>query len=163
MKPADQLSPSDFKEHRVWEFDSHMEAELPDETFMRPVLELPVFSLSGRVVGAELTLANGQVVLGVLGNIDLGDPVSTEHFLTVTVFTRSGGRFDLARYHDVDYARHGPTALAPFLGLEVTSVFPIRYDVSDVAVGNAECLRRSILAVPVSRLSQEKLIELAVK
>src|SRR5262249_22191245 len=115
------------------------------------------------IVGAKLTLANGQIVPGVLGNIDLGDPISTEHFLAVTVFDASGGRFRLARYHDIDYSRRGPIALASFLGLPVSSVFPIRYDVSDIAVGDAECLRRIILEVPASRLSDEELVELAVK
>jgi hypothetical protein len=162
MKPPDQLSPADFTERCVWEFADNMETELPDETYMRPVAELPVTSLAGRVVGAQLTLANGQQVFGVLGNIDLADPVSTEHFLTVTVFHR-GGRFDLARYHDADYERRDEVALAAFLGLPVDSVFPIRYDITGVAAGNSDCLRRSIPAAPMSRLSKEELIGLALK
>ena len=162
MKPSDQLSPPDFTEHCVWEFADDMEGELPDETYMRPVAESPVTSLAGRVVGAQLTLANGQRVFGVLGNIDLADPASTEHFLTVTVFHR-GERFDLARYHDADYERRNAGALAAFLVLPVGSVFPIRYDITGVAVGESDCLRRSIPASPVSRLSKEDLIGLALK
>src|SRR5688500_11253466 len=144
MKPADQLSPADYANHPVWEFADENDAELPDETYMRPVAELPVSTLAGRTVGVWLTLANGQSVFGVLGNVDLADPVSTEHFLTVTVFRRSGERFDLARYHDVDYSRRDAAALAAFLDLPVDSAFPIRYDIADVAVGNPDCLRRSI-------------------
>ena len=163
MKSADQLSPSDFSKHQIWEFASDAEANLPDETCLRPVKQLPVRSLVGRLVGTELTLANGQPVQGVLGNIDLGDPVSTEHFLTVTVFNKSGKRFDLARYHDFDYSRRGPSALASFLGLPVGSIFPIQYDISAVATGKAECLCRAIPEVPAARLSKTELINLAIK
>jgi hypothetical protein len=162
MKPADQLSPADFTEHCVWEFGDDTEAELTDETYMRPVATLPVTTLASRLVGTQLTLANGQQVFGMLGNIDLADPISTEHFLALTVFNR-GERFDLARYHDVDYGRRDAVALAAFLVLPLNSVFPIRYDITGVAVGNSDCLRRSIPAVPISRLSQEDLIGLALK
>lgn len=162
MKPVDQLSPADFTEHPVWEFADDLEKELANETHMRPVVKLPVTSLAGRVVGAHLTLPNGQQLFGVLGNIDLDDPVSTEHFLSVSVFHK-GARFDLARYHDVDYVRRDAMALAVFIGLAVDSVFPIGYDITCVAVGHSDCLRRSIPAVPMSRLSEEDLNGLALK
>jgi len=162
-KMAGQLSPLDFTVHRVWEYVQDSESELPDETFMRPVMESPVSSLSGRLVGAQLTLANAQVVFGILGNIDLADPIRTEHFVTVTVFHPLGARFDLARYHDVDHAQRDSRALAAFLGIAVDSVFPIRYDIADVAVGNLDCQRGQILANPMTRLSQDELIELALE
>lgn len=163
MKAVHDLVPSDLTSHRVWEFADDMEAELPDETYMRPVDELPVDSLAGRLASAHLTLANGHRLLALLGNIDLADPVSTEHFLTISAFRSSGERFDLARYHDVDYERRGPAALAAFLGLHLEAVFPIRYEISDIAFGHADCLSRSVPAVPASRLSQDGLIELAVR
>jgi hypothetical protein len=162
-KPAGELSQSDFRRHRVWAFATDREGELPDETWMRPVRRLPVRSLSGRLVGAELVLANDQSVWGALGNVCLADPVSTEHFLSVVVFHPSAGRFELARYHEADYSRRGPAALSACLGLPVDSVFPISYDISDVAVGHPDCVRRSIPAVPTSRLSPDALIALALK
>jgi hypothetical protein len=163
MKPADQMSPADFGKHLIWEFASDLESDLADETYMRPVLELPVSSMSGRVVGTNLTLANGQTVFGVLANLDLTDAASTRHFLTVTVFRGNGERFDLARYHDIDYPQNGPDALANFLGLPLSAVFPIVYDVSEVAVGGPDCVRGRILAVPESPLSRSALIQLAVR
>jgi len=163
MKPVRELLPSDLTAYRVWEFVDDMEAQLPDETYMRPVEGLPVDSLSGRLASAHPTLANGDRLLALLGNIDLSDPVSTEHFLTITVFSPSGERFDLDRYHDIDYASHDPAALAAFLLLPLEAVFPIRYDVSDIAVGHAKCLRRSIPTVPASRLTKEQLIALSLK
>lgn len=163
MKVVHELLPSDLTSHRVWEFADDMEAGLPDETYVRPVQGLPVDSLSGRLASAHLTLANSHRVLALLGNINLADPVGTEHFLMLTVFTPSGGRFDLARYHDVDYERHGPAALAAFLDLPLEAVFPIRYDISDIASGHAECLSRSIPAVPPCQLSREDLIQLSLR
>jgi hypothetical protein len=162
MKPSNKLTPEDFTDRFIWEFADNMETDLPDETYVRPVAELPVTSLSGRIVGTQLRLANGSQVFGLLGNIDVTDPLSTEHFLTITVF-HQGQRFDLARYHDVDYKRRGSAALAAFLGLPTDAVFPIDFDIRAVAVGNSACLCRSIPAVPVSRLSMKELIGLALK
>jgi hypothetical protein len=163
MKPADELSPSDFRTHPVWEFANDLEAEMGDETYVRPVAQVPVDCLGNRLVGAPLTLANGQELFGILGNLALADPVSTEHFLCVTVFHPSGESFDLARYHDADYAQRDAGALAAFLGLPVDAVFPMRYDLTAVARGHADCLRRSIPAAPLSRLSRKDLIALALR
>lgn len=132
-------------------------------TYMRPVAKLPVHSLANRLVGAQVTLANGQRLDALLGNIELNDPLSTEHFVSVDVFNSKGRRFDLARYHDVDYSRRDDRALAKFLRLAVKAVFPMHYDISDIAVGHADCLRRSILAVPKSRLSEKELTALALR
>src|SRR5262249_20707365 len=124
MKPADKLSPSDFTRHRVWEFVNYLESETADETYVRPVVQVPVDCLGNRLVGAKLALANGQKLFGILGNIDLADPLSTEHFLCVTVFRPSGESITLARYHDVDYSRRDAVALAAFLCLPLDAVFP---------------------------------------
>src|SRR6185369_15325393 len=104
-----------------------------------------------------------QKLFGILGNIDLFDPVSTEHFLTVAVFRPSGESFDLARYHDVDYSRRNATALAAFLAVPVEEIFPMCYDITDVAVGHPDCVRRSIPATPSSRLSKKELIAMALR
>lgn len=130
---------------------------------MRPVRRIPVMSLSDCLVGAELVLANGHTLWGALGNVCLADPVSTEHFLSVVVFHPAAGRFELARYHDADYSRRGPAALSAFLGLPVDSIFPISYDISEVALGHPDCVRRRIPAVPTSRLSADALVALALK
>jgi hypothetical protein len=163
MKPADQLMPSVFATHRVWEFVNDMEAQTADETVLRPMVQYPVDSLANRLAGAELSLANGQKVFGILGNIDLADPVSTEHFLTVTVFRPLGAKFDLARYHDFDYSQRDAAALAAFLNLPVDAVFPMCSDITDVAVGHPDCLRRSIPAALLSRLSRKDLMALALR
>ena len=140
-----------------------MEGELPDETYVRPLNQLPVNSLDSRVVSTLLTLANGQKVLGVLGNLDLSDSKLTLHFLDVSIFDSSEKLFHLARYHDVDYAGHGPMALAKFLRLPVEEVFPIHFDISDVAVGKPDCIRGNILREPSNQLSKAELINMAVE
>jgi hypothetical protein len=163
LKPAGQWSPPDFTAPHVWEFADNLEAELPDETSAPPVRDLTANSLAGRVVGTDLTLANGQQRFGVRGPVDLADPVGTEHFLTVTDLRESGERFDLARDHDADYLCGDAVGLAAFLGLPIASVFPIRFDLTEIAVGPPQCLCRSIPAVPVSRWTQEELMALALK
>lgn len=162
MKPLCELSPSDFAAHPVWEFANDLESETADETYVRPVVRLPVDSLDNRLVGTPLILANGQERFAILGNVGLADPVSTEHLLCVTVFRPGGERFDLARYHDVDYPRRDAAALATFLGFPVEAVFPMRYDITGLARGRPDCVCRSIPAAPPSRLSREELIALAL-
>ena len=161
VKAVDELTPSDFAVHPVWEFVNDGEANLPHEAFVRPAHIIPVSSGDSRLLGTELTLADGRRVNGFLGNVDLQEPVSTEHFSTVTVFDDCGNRFDLARYHDVDFESRGPAALARFLKSNVESVFPMTYDISTIAVGEPESIRRTIRAVPDSRLSRDELIQLA--
>lgn len=163
MKPVDELTPQDFATHRVWEFVNDADAELPHEAYVRPVHDIPVASADSRLIGTILVLGDGRRLNGFLGNVDLRDSFPTEHFVTLTVFDAAGRRFDLARYHDVDSMDRGPAALARFLHSSVDSVFPIRYDISNVAIGSADSIRAAIPAVPNSRLSEDELIQLAFR
>jgi hypothetical protein len=160
-KPVSELDVEDLQESPVWEYIP--ESEDHDETWVGPINDLPVADLSGRVIGVQLHLANGDLRWGMLGNISLRDPKPTSHSLTVSVRGADGGWFDLARYHDVDYRDRGPSALAAFLGLAICDVFPIRYDISAVAIGHDGVIRGSIPAEPAERLSEEELIELAMR
>ena len=113
-------------------------------------------------MASPIRLANGTVLTGVLGNLELDDPHSTQHFLTLSVFRPDGAQFDLARYHDVDASEHGPAALAAFLGLPLEAVFPITYDVSSIVASPPDALRGTIPAEPRERLTKPQLIALAV-
>ena len=105
----------------------------------------------------------GRPVLAVLGNISLQSTRQTQHFLTVTVFRADGQTFDLARYHDVDADRRGPSALAGFLGLSEAEIFPITYDISSVANGLPEVVSGKIDREPKEHLSAEELLDLAIE
>jgi hypothetical protein len=74
-----------------------------------------------------------------------------------------GEWFELARYFDSDYARRSPDRLAAFLGLRVTEVFPIAYDISNVARGDPAVVKGVIQAEPEERLSPEELVQLALE
>ena len=100
----------------VWRF---VTCTSPDEIAVVPVRSLPVRSLRGRVAASRITLANGERLVGVIGNLDLKRPDLNEHFLTLSVFDRSGRPFHLARYHDPDAISNGPVALAAALGLRL--------------------------------------------
>ena len=82
------------------------------EAFVRPVHDIPVTSAESRLIGTILFLADGRRVSGFLGNVDLRDSFPTEHLVTLTVFDDAGHRFDLARYHDSDYADRYNTDIA---------------------------------------------------
>jgi hypothetical protein len=46
--------------------------------------------------------------------------------------------------------------------MQVSDVFPIKYDLSQVAIGDPDVVRGAVLAEPSERLSRSELIALAV-
>jgi hypothetical protein len=158
MKHVESLTVGDFIANPVWEFTNK---DTDGETAMQPVAGLPVESLAGRLAGTEVTLANGSRMWGMLGNIDLRNRRATRHFLCLSI-NSAGHWVPLARYHDVDYARNGPTVFAGALGLKPADVFPISYDVSRYAVGDPASLANTIPELPDETLGEDKLIDLAM-
>jgi hypothetical protein len=159
MKDVTKLTPADFRSHPVWKYS---DSDEPSETTVEPVKKLPVKSLAGALAGAEVTLACGKKAAAFLGNIEVGQPKSTEHFLTLSMFGVRGEIFHLSRYHDVDYARRGPDVLAAFLKMKKEEVFPISWDVRHLVSGAPAAAHGEILSEPRERLSRAHLIALAV-
>jgi len=158
-KLTEELTASDLKEHPVWEYIT----DDPDalETVVQPVGELPVNDLSGRLVGFQVRLHNGDQHWATCSNISLGSPVATRHFLCLWIES-DGQWFSLARYHDADFEKRSPAKLSEFLGLALGDVFPIEYDISNIAVGNEAVVRGTILEAPEEQLGESELIELAL-
>ena len=63
----------------MWEFVN--DDSQPNESYVRPVSELPAHSLGGRLVATEVTLRNGKRLLALVGNADVASPRLTRHFL----------------------------------------------------------------------------------
>lgn len=163
MKAFSDITPADLRRHPVWEFANDDEASTPDETWLRPCDDLPIDNFGNRIVGTMATLANGKRLPIVLQNVDLQSPYRTEHFVTLTVFNRAGKSFPLARYHDIHIDTYGPDQLAAFLGLPVNDVFPISYDISDLAIGDYDATHREIHIRPKRLLSHSEIIDLALR
>lgn len=158
VKAVDSLTVADLQAFPVWQYASR---EGADETYVRPVKRTPVASLTGKVVGTQVALANGERIWALIGNVDTKNPRMTEHFLTLSV-ERKGQWFTLARYHDFDIAENGPGALSQFLGLAPDDVFPISYDIRSVAKGEDAALQGQVLKGPRERLSRSEIIAMAV-
>jgi hypothetical protein len=158
VKPVDSLTVADLQAFPVWQYTSR---EGADETYVRPVKRTPVASLTGKVVGTQATLANGDRIWALIGNVDPKNPRMTEHSLTLSV-EHNGRWFTLARYHDFDVAESGPEALSQFLGLAVDEVFPISYDIRAAAKGDEAALQGQVRKVPRERLSRSEIIAMAV-
>ena len=156
IKPVESLTVADLQAHPVWEWLNDDEI---GDTMMQPVEELPVESLDNRLVGTQIRLANGSQVWALIGNFDVSNPRSTQHFLTLSI-EHDGKRFHLARYHDVDFAARSPEALARFLGLRVDDVFPISVDVRRYVRGDPKALTPIVLKEPQERLTREELWKL---
>jgi hypothetical protein len=146
-KPADQLTIEGMRTHAVWEFDLGGESdEDRDETWVVPVLDLPVDTLDNRFVTTQAILSNGDKVWVAIGNLDVKSPRKTAIFVTLSVVTETA-KFHLARYYDPWYEEEGPSALAVFLGLSMNEVFPVRYDLTPFVSGDPAVVRGEIPAV----------------
>ena len=159
MKNVADLTPNDLQAFPVWRFVSTTNRDL----HVRPVRRLPVRTLNGLLVGTRLQLSDGRLLWALLGNVDEDNPEATEHFLTVSLFWE-GRWFHLARYHDPDYLQRGPLALAEWLGLPLTGVFPLHYDIRSLVRDGSErlALVGEVLQEPRERLSIRDLMRLAV-
>lgn len=158
MKTVDALTPTDLQQHAIWQYVSNPTG---DETMVRPVKRLPVSDLTGKLIGTEVVLANGQKVWALIGNVNATNPRLTEHFLTLSI-ERDGEWFHVARYHDFDHEQRGPDKLASFLGLPVADIYPVSYDLRAYAKGDPAALCRAIPKEPSEKLTRAEIIGLAV-
>ena len=152
-----------FISNQVIHFDLSSEAkDNHDNTWAYPVKKLPVRNLDNRVVLTQVRLNNGAVYPAMIGNLEVDNLELTKHFITLTII-KDQERFDLARYHDVDYPRSGPESLAVFLSLSLDDVFPISYDISNVVSGHQGIIKGQIPKTVHNPLSREELMRLIVK
>jgi hypothetical protein len=159
VKRAEDLRASDVEAFPIWEFVNNDEI---GETVVHPVKTIPVQNLRGRLVGLRVCLACGETILAQLGNIDSNNPKSKKHLVQLIVF-HTGEKFILARYHDFDWNRQGPQALAEFLDKRIEDVFPISYDVSQFSTGDPSALAGRIEAEPKEKLTRVEIIALALR
>jgi len=150
---TESLGPIELAKYPVWEYIN------PDDTLVRPVVDLPVISLRGRIVGTKLKLSNGMEVWAILSNVHLRNIRKHEQFLAVWII-KDGQWCELARYHDVDRNKRSPDRLAHFLGVQIEDVFPLSYDISTVAIGLPEVVHGIINVEPKEKLTREQLVRL---
>ena len=131
------------------------------DTDVCPVEELPVSDLRGKVFGTQVQFANGSRACATLVNILPYDPRQTQHVLALSI-ERNGKWFHLARYHDFDFDRRGPDALSRFLELPIDEVFPISYDIRELAHGDPAALAGRLLKEPTEPLSRREIIRMAM-
>lgn len=158
LRPASGLRASDLEKHSVWMFAPNPTGKEP---LVRPVKRVPVSSLTGKLLGTRVRLANNDELWSLIGNLDLQDPEMNEHFVTISI-ERSGSWFHLARYHDHEYRENGPQALADFLHLGIDEVFPIAYDARGCVKGRPATAKGLIQKEPRIRLSRPEIIQKAV-
>ena len=159
-KSAETLGVRDFERFPIWEYTN--EHEHISECMVRPVFAVCVDSVVGRIIGAPVLLANCKQIWASFENVDEQSAVSTRHFLSISVYCDDSS-FTLARYHDFDYLSRGPVALASFLGLSATDVFPIRFDVSRFCTLASEALAGVIEAEPQDQLTESELLKLTLR
>ncbi len=154
--PAENLAPHHFRKCPVWTF---LNNDARGETLVKPLSKLPVRDLDSCLVGTQVTLANGQKVDALIGNVKSRDAKRTRLVITMSLF-KDTEKFHLPRCFDPDYDRCGPAALSQFLNLPVNEVFPISYDLTEYSEGLVDALQGSIENVPKLVLEPEQLMEL---
>jgi hypothetical protein len=159
MKDVENIVPADFQISPIWEFVN--DEGTHDETVVSPLMHVPTESMSNRFAGTRVTLANGQPVWAMIGNVDENDPYRTKHFISLSVY--KNGWFHLGRYFDPWFKRLGPEAMASFLGLDENDVFPVHYDIRALVKGDPAALAGTINARPDEPLTDDQLIKLAVR
>ncbi len=152
------LRPDDLKEHPIWRF---VDDDEPDEAYVLPARARRVTRLAGKIVGTEVTLADGSRRWALLSNVDPDNPELTEHFITLSLFVARRW-FHLARYHDIDVSRRGPRVLAAALRRPIGKVFPICYDLRPYVRNAPPWLEGVIRRSPRQRLARAQVIALAV-
>jgi hypothetical protein len=154
----DEIDPLLLAEAPIWRY---FEGGSPTETLAEPTGEKATDQLVFKFIGLRVRLANGDQRWALLFNLSPHDAVNNEHFLTLSIENR-GRWFPLARYHDADWERMGPPALADFLSLPIEQVFPLEFDASAFVKNATVPLSGRIEAEPRSRLSSRELIDLAI-
>ena len=156
-KLAPDLTVDDFKKYPIWEY-TNADEDWADETVVTPVTSYPTIDFSGCVIGLEFTLNNGVRVWGTICNLDQRSVAQSQLFRNINIY-KDKEVFHLARYFDAGTDRFGPAKLAEFLGLSISDVFPIHYDLTDIATGNYSTLVGDYPAEPKKRLTKSEIMK----
>jgi len=148
------------QKYRLWRFTNSNEEE--DEFEIEWVYACPGMSPSGLIIVNPVVFADGSTHWAILDNVsNEGDSVN-EHFLGIDVW-HHGKIFQLARYHDLDYKRRNPRALAKFVGKKLSDVFLITYDLREVLRSDDPGLCGMIKEKPSKKLTKGELISWVFK
>lgn len=157
-KSIRELSVPDIVECPVWRFTNSFENDLEVESLPNG----PYPNLGGLVIGSNVIFSDGSTHWALLQNVSLAGQKVNDHFLTINI-NRNGEWYTLARYHDFNVERCGPSALASFMGKDINDVFPIQYDMRDALCSDSLRLVGFVRDVPPKhRLTTKELISLAL-
>ena len=134
-------SVADFENHPIW-----MEHDLGK---YEPALDLPVSDLEDGFVACNLVLANGDMIRGVISGIYLNDPELTE-VASGLILIKNGEMFG---YRKSVLEPYRSSMIQEFLSLRLNEIFPIRYDISEIAIGHPDAVRGIINASYPEELS----------
>lgn len=131
-KPIDDLKPSDFEAHPIWEYS--MDEEEGDETWVRPYTK-PAVPASGDYqvyhVATDLTAATGKAFVGFMSVCE-GDLHDTAPYIV--------GEGENYWIMDMPPSRKERQAFQQFFGATYTELFPMRW-VMRAKIGNEKTVR----------------------
>jgi hypothetical protein len=160
-KSISDITISDIKKYPVWEYISD-EANYPDESWIKPVKKYPVETLENRIIGLQVTIANGQKLWAIIENIDFSNDEITKHCISLDLFYNDDW-IPLARYYDINYNKYGPQQLADTIGLPIDEVFPIRYELPTSVCKVNHYNNGIIKKTPDVILSNDMIIDMIIK
>lgn len=152
------LTVSDVLDYPIWRFTD----ENPnDDLEIEPVNNQSFSNLSGLILAAEVQFSDTSRHLALHQNVSLAGQKVNDHFLSLTI-SRGARWFPLARYHDLSIESFGPKHLSQFMDKGIRDVFPIKYDLREVVHSNSERLIGFVHEIPLSPLTNDELISLAL-
>jgi len=150
------LNPGDFIDHPVWEFGLSDSEELWIEN-----VDVPVSSLGGRLVGALVTLANGTRVFAMFYNLRFDDSDAAVIFLGVAIWNGSAW-VHLPRPCDFGDIADDLQTAAKELGLALSEIYPLRFDLRSVLENDSPGLVRCLDLPVKTTLSMDELVAMAL-
>jgi len=151
IKEVSALTPLDLRQYPVWEYVFDLDRvpecdqDMPTDTSVTPVKELPVDDTGNCVIGTKVKLNNGTQEWAMLSGLTLPSPDGRTGTVFVHLFDQK--RAEWADFPPRDYPVYradAPREVSALLGLAMEDVFPLSYDIRGLVAGPEQMLQGTI-------------------
>lgn len=155
------LTPDDLVSNWLYKFVPSRSGALT----VVPVYVKKTAKFAGKMVACKVEFANKSEHWALIEGLDLEVPEFSRHHREIHIFLNDSGWFQLAQYFDgpAIKAIRGEEVLARKMGLSLSEIFPIHFDVRDRSNINSDCLRGDFEINPTWGRSLAEIMSLLVE
>ena len=157
VKRVWDISVDDLSKYPVW---NQLDFDEQGEMLVSPEIALPTILSWRMLVAIQVELASSEKIWALMGNISPAGEDAFENLIKIS-FRLGEKWFHLARHFDPEYPRLGPEALARAVGLSLSDVFPIRYDIRPYFIDAPHYFSGALQIHPRTKLTREQMRQLA--